>query len=393
MSNSLEHETNRGTQQLRGADLRVLDLFSGAGGLSLGFHRGSNRFRTVCAVEHDLAAAATYAQNFGDVLYAGDITEWLRTEAVPEVDIVIGGPPCQGFSTIGKRDPQDVRNQLWRQYAAAVARSNPRAFVMENVPGFAKSDEFRGFSRFTQRELSDYKVKVEVLNSADFGSPQVRKRAIVIGVHRDLEHPGHPVPDGSVTTTVRQAFEGIRPFTGELVLPPRRTEFRNVWLPGAFKGAELHITRPWSALSMDRFRAIPYGGSRHDLPDDLSMDCWRNSPRSASDVMGRLDWDRPSVTIRTEFFKPEKGRFIHPTQHRAITHWEAARLQGFPDDYLWVGDRAQIARQIGNAVPVQLGEAIGRHLAQRLARGLECELSESSPPVTGWRLARVGAPR
>ncbi|MGM7420851.1 DNA cytosine methyltransferase [Cellulosimicrobium sp. CpK407] len=83
--------------------------------------------------------------------------------------------------------------------------------------------------------------------------------------------------------------------------------------------------------------------------------------------MGRLEWEKPSVTIRTEFFKPEKGRFTHPTQHRAITHWEAARLQGFPDDHLWVGDRAQIARQIGNAVPVPLGEAVGRHLARALA--------------------------
>jgi DNA (cytosine-5)-methyltransferase 1 len=82
--------------------------------------------------------------------------------------------------------------------------------------------------------------------------------------------------------------------------------------------------------------------------------------------MGRLDWEKPSVTVRTEFFKPEKGRFLHPTQHRAITHWEAARLQGFPDDYRWVGDRADIARQIGNAVPIKLGAAIGAHLAHAL---------------------------
>ncbi|SMF54840.1 DNA (cytosine-5)-methyltransferase 1 [Cellulosimicrobium cellulans J34] len=349
------------------SQLSVVDLFAGAGGLSAGLHQGSRRYTTVRAVEHDIAAAATYAQNFGDVVYAGDIQTWLRDEVAPEVDVVIGGPPCQGFSLIGKRDPADLRNSLWREYVEAVRRMQPRAFVMENVPAFLKTGEYDAFvSTFGSGDLANYEIQVKVLNAADFGSPQVRKRAIVVGVHRDLPHPGHPAGDLGTRTTVRQALEGVRPFTGELSLRPGRVQFRNAWLPGAFKGEELHITRPWSELFRARFRAIPYGGSRHDLPDELTTDCWRNNPTSASDVMGRLEWDKPAVTIRTEFFKPEKGRFLHPTQHRAITHWEAARLQGFSDDYMWVGDRAQIARQIGNAVPVQLGEVLGKHLAQVL---------------------------
>lgn len=372
---------DRGVQSARPADSRVpededglevgqlavIDLFAGAGGLSQGFHEGCNRFATVRAVELDRAAAATYAENFGDVVFAGDIERWLVDEPTPPADVVLGGPPCQGFSMIGKRDPSDLRNTLWRPYVEVVRRAMPRAFVMENVPAFLKSGEYEAFvETFAGGELADFEIRAKVLNAADFGAPQVRKRVIVIGVRRDVGHPGHPPAQMGSRQTVREALGGIRPFAGDLVLPPRRTTFRGGWLPGPFKGADLHITRAWSKLSLQRFRAVPYGGSRLDLPDDLSMDCWRNNPRSASDVMGRLDWDKPSVTIRTEFFKPEKGRFLHPTQHRTITHWEAARLQGFPDDYRWVGDRAQIARQIGNAVPVRLAAAIGTHLAQVL---------------------------
>ena len=211
-------------------------------------------------------------------------------------------------------------------------------------------------------------IRAEIVDAADFGAPQHRKRFIVIGVHKDLEHPGHP--DRTREPGEHRRFVTRSPVSG-------RSRAHSIYalavsastataLPGVFKTEELHITSAWSELSKARFRAIPYGGGRHDLPDELSMDCWRNNPRSASDVMGRLVWEKPSVTIRTEFFKAEKGRFLHPTQHRPITHWEAARLQGFPDDFKWVGYRTQIARQIGNAVPIALGGALGRHLAVAL---------------------------
>nr|WP_281276193.1 DNA cytosine methyltransferase [Xylanimonas allomyrinae] len=117
----------------------VIDLFAGAGGLSRGFHQSSNRYATTRAVEMDLAAAATYAQNFGDVVYVGDILHWLADESTPHADLVLGGPPCQGFSMIGKRDPLDLRNTLWRPYVEVVRRVMPRAFVMENVPAFLRS--------------------------------------------------------------------------------------------------------------------------------------------------------------------------------------------------------------------------------------------------------------
>ncbi len=336
--------------------LTVLDLFAGAGGLSAGLHAGSHRFTTVRAIEMDIEAAASYAENFGDVVYAGGIERWLSEEDVPSVDVVVGGPPCQGFSALGKREPNDARNLLWRHYAETIERAHPQAFIMENVPAFLKSDQFSIFADSFEADgpLRDYRFEARVLNSADYGAAQVRKRVVVLGRHKDLGRPSFPNPAVLQTPrTVRDAFEGITPFAGQRDLPPRTMEFRGQSLRGSFTSSELHIGRDYTDLSLDRFRSIPYGGGRFDLPEDLKAACWKRHTTGSGDVMGRLVWEKPSVTIRTEFFKPEKGRYIHPTQHRAITHFEAARIQGFPDDYRFVGSKASIARQIGNAVPIR----------------------------------------
>jgi DNA (cytosine-5)-methyltransferase 1 len=130
---------------------------------------------------------------------------------------------------------------------------------------------------------------------------------------------------------------------------------------------ELHLSRNGiRPLSLARYRSIPEGGNRFDIPFDLLSPCWKKHKTGSADVMGRLHRDKPSVTIRTEFFKPEKGRYLHPWLHRPITHLEAARLQGFPETFRWCGSRTQIARQIGNAVPVGLARAIAEHLAPLL---------------------------
>ena len=146
----------------------------------------------------------------------------------------------------------------------------------------------------------------------------------------------------------------------------RRVEFNGRTYAGTFKANELHLTRNYSELSLKRFAHIPEGGNRFDIPYDLLAPCWRRHTSGTADVMGRLRWNRPSVTIRTEFFKPEKGRYLHPTANRALTHYEAALLQGFPDSHRFVGSKTSIARQIGNAVPIPLGAAIARQLEAAL---------------------------
>jgi DNA (cytosine-5)-methyltransferase 1 len=345
--------------------ITVLDLFAGAGGLTQGFYAASPRVVTERAVEFEPAAAASFAATFGDKVYAGPIQDWLKRETVPEVDVVIGGPPCQGFSQLGKQDPDDIRNTLWQPYAEALARAKPKYFIVENVPAFGKSQQLQDFRDATASEglIKDYDFQWHVLNSADYGAPQSRKRAILIGHHRDLPFPGFPLPTHiGRHRTVRHALKGIDTRVSETLLPHRRTEYAGRIFAGAFRTSELHLGRDYATESLERFGWIPEGGNRFNLPDRLKAPCWLNHNSGSGDVMGRLHWDKPSVTVRTEFFKPEKGRYLHPTEHRAITHLEAAKLQGFPDDRLWVGSKTAIAKQIGNAVPTALGQAIAAQL-------------------------------
>ena len=359
--------------------IRVLDLFSGAGGLTAGFHAASSRFQTVSAVEMDLPAAASFEATFGEeIVFTGPIQDWLESDFVPEsVDIVVGGPPCQGFSTLGKQDAEDERNSLWKQYAKTLTRVRPKYFVVENVAAFAKSTQFQQFIDATRPggTLQDYEFDHDILNAADYGAPQARKRALLIGHHRDLEFPGFPDTTHSALgaegkrkhLTVSQRFARVPkvPDRDEL-FESRHFERNGRVFPGSFSTRDLHWSRNYGEISLKRFASIPKGGNRFDLPVELQAPCWIKHTSGSGDVMGRLRGNRPSVTIRTEFFKPEKGRYLHPTEDRAITHYEAALLQGFSREHRFVGSRTAIARQIGNATPIPLGRAIASHLERSL---------------------------
>ncbi|RKR73484.1 DNA (cytosine-5)-methyltransferase 1 [Frondihabitans australicus] len=303
-------------------------------------------------------AAKTYAANFGDHVFSGDIRDWLRGELPASADVVIGGPPCQGFSALGKQNPLDPRNVLWREYVHALERMQPKAFIIENVPQFLRSPQFEDLKKEVRPDggLANFEIEPFVLNAAEYGVPQTRRRVFVIGRQRGLPPLGPP-PTSIRRATVEDAFEGLARRVVDTELPPDRALRR-----GPYLTTELHLTRNPTDTSIRRYRAIPPGGNRNDLPDELSTPGWRKHKSGSGDVMGRLWFDRPSVTIRTEFFKPEKGRYLHPTEHRPITHLEAARIQGFPDDFRWYGSKTQIAKQIGNAVPVSLASAIATHI-------------------------------
>ena len=244
----------------------------------------------------------------------------------------------------------------------------PKVFVAENVPEFLKSEQFGGMEAACKRgeRLEDYEIEHFVLDSSLYGAPQKRRRAIVIGRRRGHPPLGKP-PESVSRSNVRDAFDGLRREVRVRDLPDRITDFPGYRVQGPFIGEELHITRSFTHLSMQRYLSIPAGGNRFDIPYHLLAPCWRTHRTGSGDVMGRMWWDKPSVTIRTEFYKPEKGRYLHPTEHRPITHLEAARLQGFPDDYKWFGSKYSIARQIGNAVPLQLGHALGCHILLALS--------------------------
>jgi DNA (cytosine-5)-methyltransferase 1 len=358
----------------------LVDLFAGCGGMTAGFVEAG--FSPTMAVEWDLPAAATYAANYGDDhIYWRDIAD-VANKDVPKADVVIGGPPCQGFSNLGSKDASDPRNKLWKEYVRVVLAANPQVFVLENVERFSKSTEFGLLMDALQGgELKRWKYfDWAVVNAADYGVPQRRPRTILIASRVGpiaLPTATHS-KTGSDTPwrTVRDAIDGLPEKPATTDLPASKvTMFDGRVLPGIFKSVDLHIGRNPKPMSVERYDWIPPGGGRFHLPDHLLPDCWANKPTGTTDVMGRMRWDAPSLTIRTEFFKPEKGQYLHPQWdpkrttrrvNRPITHYEASLLQTFPNDYLWCGTKIEIAKQIGNAVPVRLASVIAETVRERL---------------------------
>lgn len=347
---------------------RVIDLFSGAGGMTLGFvdSRYCGDFECVLSVDNDVASVRTHERNFGSRSVLGNIEEWLSGHpAIPRADVVIGGPPCQGFSLLNKNRSGDSRRALWEPYLDVVERSHARMFVMENVAELFRSPELRQIE--ARARSVGFDTAAFVLNSADYGAPQVRRRTVIFGWRTTAVARGEfpPLPthaprDGRADLprwrTVRDAIADLG--------SPVGTE------PGRYAPLDLHFGRNPTKQSVARYRAVPLGGNRFDLQKNapkLTPACWIRKKSGGTDLFGRLWWDRPSVTIRTEFFKPEKGRYLHPDQHRPITHREAARLMGFPDDFSFFGTKIEIARQIGNAVPPPLAGAIARTVRAALS--------------------------
>jgi len=328
---------------------RVIELFAGCGGMALGFKDAG--FRTVLANEWDREACDTLRANITDRVLNCAIQE---IEEFPEADVVVGGPPCQGFSNLGERVPNDPRNQLWRQYFRCIEQVLPKVFVLENVQPLLKSAEFIEITRVAKR--LGYSIEGRVLNSADFGVPQTRKRAIIIGSR--IGTPRYPEPT--------HADLSKKNLLDRNLLPWRTVRDAIGHVPLEPTGLNWHIGRNQTEKSKLRYRCIPLGGNRWDLPDELTPDCWKRKTKGGTDLFGRLWWDRPSVTIRTEFYKPEKGRYLHPVAHRPITHLEAALLQSFPENFNFCGRKISVGVQIGNAVPPILAHAIANNVAGML---------------------------
>lgn len=343
--------------------IRTLDLFAGAGGLSLGFEQSGLGFVPVFAVEHDSAAARTYKRNFGCPVHDGDIED---VDTFESADLLLGGPPCQGFSPLG-RDRDNVSraalNELWRHYLRAVREVQPRAFVIENVPEFQRSAQFLSLLALLHEDpkLAQYAHAFGILNAANYGVPQTRRRGILIAVKGRDKVPWPPPPTHGPGSPKGLPYVTVRDAISDLTAYPSGRDVS----PGPDGKQDLHFGRNPRPMSLERYQAIPEGGNRFDLArnrPDLLPRCWAQKPSGTADVMGRLWWDRPSLTIRTEFYKPEKGRYLHPVHDRPITHREASRLQSFPDSFEFEGTKIEIARQIGNAVPPLLATAIARHV-------------------------------
>lgn len=347
------------------AKYKIIDLFAGAGGMTRGFV-GSGHFEPILAVENQPDFAKTYELNFGNHVITGDIVKVVERGLNVRADVVIGGPPCQGFSNLTGNKSHDPRRQLWQYFMDVVELSGCKVFVVENVPNLLTSPEGAGIVR-RARELGFTITddSMGVLMASNFGVPQNRRRTIIIGSRFGQASLPRPC---RTRMTVAEAFAGIplKPTYRELPVRPG----------GWVTGPELHVGRNPTATSLKRYRLIPPGGNRFDLQrlaPELTPGCWLRKQQGGTDLFGRLSWEEPArCTIRCEFYKPEKGRYLHPSEDRPITHWEAARLQSFPDDFRWYGSKIRIAIQIGNAVPPRFAKSIAsavyRHLEEHDAR-------------------------
>jgi DNA (cytosine-5)-methyltransferase 1 len=352
---------------------KVIDLFCGAGGMTLGFSRLSGHcFEPIWANDFNRYAVDTYNANFGKHCIAGDINDILedRRIKIPKADVVIGGPPCQGFSLLNKNRDGDPRKQLWRPYMEIVKRSEACIFVIENVPQILNTFEHGEIKEMARR--MGFMTVEAILCAADYGVPQTRHRAFILGCK--FKDPSTAFPPKKTNYNPKNGFSrglseemeayietaapwrNVRDAIGDLD-KPKGTEVRATAPPD-----DLHFGRTPTLMSQKRYRAIPKEGmNRFDLQrvaPDLTPACWIRKTEGGTDLFGRLWWNRPSCTIRTEFYKPEKGRYLHPEQHRPITHREAARFQSFPDDFKFTGTKVEIAKQIGNAVPPILASRV-----------------------------------
>lgn len=336
----------------------LIESFSGPGGLSCGLEWAG--FNLLFAFDVNDKAVATHCRNLGnrcEVHDARSITkEYINSKITDgELSLFAGGPPCQGFSK-QKRGAHlgDPRNQLVEEYIRLVKATNPRFFLFENVAIFGQK-RGKAFIELMEEQLGDYRLYPNFYNSADFGLAQTRERFVIVGMRKDQRTTfSYPKPTVSRWKTVGEVL-------GDLPEPPE-----NYTVHPDYPN---HQAAKITAINVERFSHVPQGGGWKDIPENLRLPCHKNaSPTTGGwpDVYGRLEWNGQCPTITGGFDSFTRGRYGHPHADRALTPREAARLQGFRDDFEFLGNRGDVRSQIGNAVPPPLAEAIGKEIMTSL---------------------------
>jgi DNA (cytosine-5)-methyltransferase 1 len=384
-------------------DLRVLDLFAGAGGFSQGFHWAG--FTTGVAIDHNATAVETLEANFGHLgtkalvrdlgtFRPEDLDAYLAANEEPRrFDVIIGGPPCQGWSSVGRgkirslRNPggrrqedSDPRNELYKNFLRYVDFYQPSVAVMENVPGML-SHNGKNVAERVAGSLSElgYTVSWELLDASTLGVPQVRKRLFFVGVRSDLRktfvfpltqtdtgdrvYPEVTVKDaiGDLPVIRNGAREWVRPYTRRAPLSEFAKRMRENADPDTVFD---HVCRNQNDQDLEAFRLMKEGGWYRDLPKHLK----RYRDDIFQDKYKKLVWDRPSWCVTAHLSK-DCYTHIHPSQTRTISVREAARLQSFPDCFYFAGSMGAKFQLIGNAVPPLLAERIAAALRDQVFDG------------------------
>lgn len=330
--------------------LTCLDLFSGAGGMSLGFQLGG--FEIIGGVEWDKAAAATHERNFPHAKeYAGDIKAITDDEVLEHfkgVDVIVGGPPCQGFSSANRweKEKDDPRNKLFFEYLRFIRLLRPKAFVIENVRQILTRDN--GYAKDRIEELAremGYETSVRVLLASDYGVPQDRRRAVFVGVQSDY----NKAFDFDTLKKVERLVT-VQEAIGDLYSPQFAISSEFSRYVRDAKEISNHDIKFPCAKVIERMKYVPQGGNWQDVPKEM-WDTQRDNRHSSA--YRRLRLDAPSITIDTGHMN-----YFHPIEHRVPTVRESARLQSFPDSFVFTGNQGEQFRQVGNAVPPLMGKAI-----------------------------------
>lgn len=351
-------------------EFRVLDLFCGAGGFSCGLDMVDG-FSTQVALDFDANALNTFQKNFPNAYgVCGDIcSEEVKKDILKEcekrkVNMVIGGPPCQGFSLKGKNlGIDDPRNFLFLEYVDIVKRLKPEIFIIENVKNMMMSTDGYFINQIRERfEGLGYTLNYGILNASNFGVPQTRERTIIIGT---IDSKGITLPEAicEKKITVRDAISDLSYLEsgqGEdesVYITEAQSDYQKM-LRADSKVLFNHKATNHSQVALDKLKLIPPEGDKSSMPEELYGN------QQFMTTWSRLIWDKPSPTIDTRFDTPSNGRNSHPYLNRSITPREAARIQSFPDSFKFYGKKTSVCKQIGNAVPPLLAKAIAEHIKE-----------------------------
>lgn len=354
--------------------IKVVSLFSGCGGLDLGFKQAD--YDLIWANDILKDACDSYRLNIGDHIINEDITK-IDLDTIPYADIIIGGPPCQGFSGIGKRDPNDKRSALVFSYIEVVNKVQPKIFLFENVTGIKSSKAPDGSKVIDNLKVAfediGYRINIYTLNAADYGVPQRRRRVFIIGNKIDIDITAPPQTHFENETNKRKwvtSFEAI----SDLKSPTENGNVRYKHSPNNpyqelmrknTVRTTLHFIPYSSATDREIIKHVKPGGNYMDVPDEVSTKriMYFKKTGGRTTTYGRLDPQKPNYTLNTYFDRPNIGCNIHYKEDRMITIREGLRFQSFPDDFQLISkSKRNYYVQVGNAVPPLLSKAWAEHL-------------------------------
>jgi DNA (cytosine-5)-methyltransferase 1 len=355
-------------------NFKVVDLFAGIGGFTLGFHKEGS-FETVFSNDVDSDMVETYKLNFPDVpTQCSNITKVNFDKILSlnkTIDVIVGGPPCQAYSTSGKRMLSDPRGRLFVEYGKAISKLNPKLFIYENVKGLLSINKGKLIKEIIEM-FSDlgYKIDIEILNAGNYGVPQERKRVILVGTSKGINF-SYPEKINKLESefstlpsalTLNDALSDLPLQTG--ANSTYKFNATNDYQSYLRKDSEIlteHVTANHNDNLMKIIKALPEGGTVKDIPISIR-------PNSGyGNSYARLWWDKPSTTITRNLGTPSSARCVHPIADRALSTREGARLQSFPDSFQFHGSRSKKNLQIGNAIPPLLAFNLAKSVKNSLS--------------------------